>query len=110
MGQRERDFLIENGFDDLVLNRSEIDNHNGQRGYKYVSDAIEMYVSSAQKEKAEAEPSTSTNKAMPEFPKYAEAEKEFLRWWHAKNSGDDTLSYRNMHEFYDIIVGNYRHS
>ena len=51
---------------------------------------------------------TSTNKAMPKFPKYGDAEAEFLKWWHAKNPGDNTLSYRNMHEFYDIIVGNYR--
>lgn len=49
---------------------------------------------------------SSHNKSMPKLPKsYSESEELFLKWWHT-DSRSDTLSYKNMQMFYNIIVGN----
>ena len=48
---------------------------------------------------------TSTNKSSPKIPKsYKESERLFLEWWHTGTRAD-TLSYKNMHMFYEIVVG-----
>ena len=53
--------------------------------------------------KAESAP-TSTNTASLKLPKFKDVESEFVRWWHKEHSGDRELSYRNIRQFYDIIV------
>ncbi len=46
-----------------------------------------------------------SQKSSLSFPDYFEAQKLFQEWFH-KEGQQDTLSYRNMRKFYDIIVGN----
>lgn len=43
MGTNEQKFLIDNSFDDVCLNRVNVNHHGDKRGYLYVSDIIGMY-------------------------------------------------------------------
>jgi hypothetical protein len=54
----------------------------------------------------EAELPASNNKSSFQFPDYVEADGKFREWSRNNNTDDDTTSYKNMHHFYDIIVGN----
>lgn len=46
------------------------------------------------------------NTSRPKLPKYSAVEMEFDRWQHEHNPNDETLSEKNLKQFYNIIVGN----
>ena len=48
--------------------------------------------------------SASANTSNPKLPEYNAVESEFTRWWHKDGLGENSLSYRNLKQFYDIIV------
>ena len=47
----------------------------------------------------------TTNTASAKLPEFDHVEKDFAVWWHKENSSDRSLSYRNLKQFYDMIVG-----
>lgn len=55
----------------------------------------------------EALRSASDNKSSQKFPNYRSVEMEFDRWRHVNNERDDTVSEKNLRQFYHIIVENF---
>ena len=68
---------------------------------KYLTRKIQLV------ESANTAETAKNNKSSPKFPKYRTVEMEFDRWRDINNHKDRTVSEKNLHKFYDIIVRNF---